>query len=159
MSNAMDASSNSDEKTECDSITAVELQKSRRVLYFSDGIMEELSESDGEDIGPDITDKSMNVNIDIASLPLGPRIKYQAYQMGSRFLNGIDYVGEGLASFFGITTPKYMSESDVENAEKGESEVNGLDEVRPENGVWYHNNNINTSNIVITRLKFLLGSN
>ncbi|XP_023301668.2 protein FAM177B [Lucilia cuprina] len=150
MSNAMDAISNSDEKTECDSITAVELQKSRRVLYFSDGIMEELSESDGEEIGPDITDKSINVNLDIASLPLGHRIKYQAYQMSNRFINGIDYVGEGLASFFGITTPKYMSESDVENATKGELEISGFDEVRPENGAWYHNNNTNT-NIVITK--------
>ncbi|KNC25886.1 hypothetical protein FF38_14249 [Lucilia cuprina] len=138
----MDAISNSDEKTECDSITAVELQKSRRVLYFSDGIMEELSESDGEEIGPDITDKSIFTS--------RTSHKYQAYQMSNPFLNGIDYVGEGLASFFGITTPKYMSESDVENATKGELEISGFDEVRPENGAWYHNNNTNT-NIVITK--------
>lgn len=71
--------------------------------------------------------------------------------MGNRFLSGIDYVGEGLASFFGITTPKYMSESDIENCTKGESQMHDLDEAKQENGgVWYHNNNINTSNIVIT---------
>lgn len=76
----MDTSNNSDEKTECDNITALELQKSKRILYFSDGIMEELSESDGEDIGPDITDKSMIVDIDVVS-----NCKIQFYLNSSKY--------------------------------------------------------------------------
>ncbi|KAM7350632.1 uncharacterized protein ACRADG_009170 isoform 2-T2 [Cochliomyia hominivorax] len=62
----MDVSNSGDEKTECDSISALELQKTKRILYFSDGVLEELSESDEEDIGPDITDKNIDANIDFS---------------------------------------------------------------------------------------------
>ncbi|KAM7350631.1 uncharacterized protein ACRADG_009170 isoform 1-T1 [Cochliomyia hominivorax] len=148
----MDVSNSGDEKTECDSISALELQKTKRILYFSDGVLEELSESDEEDIGPDITDKNIDANIDFAALPLVSRIKYEAYQIGCHFINGIDYVGEGLASFFGITTPKYISESDIENAIKGNCCTYDLDTISHQSNVgnWQNNNNKNISNVIKT---------
>lgn len=35
--------------------------------------------------------------------------------IGSSTLNSIDYVGESLANFFGITTPKYQFEINYHN--------------------------------------------
>lgn len=49
---------------ESDNVTALELQKTKRVLHFSDGTMEEFSDSDGEET-VDTTD--MEVNIDVVS--------------------------------------------------------------------------------------------
>lgn len=158
----MNAIHMSDERTECDNVTALELQRTRRILHFSDGTMEEMSDSDGEDIGPDITDKSMELNIDVVSgkcnyfhivtlitflykktLPFASRIKYQAYYTSIKVLNAIDYVGEGLASFLGITSPKYVSESDID-AVFQEQECR-----EEENATWKQGNN-NTIDAVIT---------
>ncbi|TMW46147.1 hypothetical protein DOY81_008771 [Sarcophaga bullata] len=112
--NSFSETNNNDDKTESDSVTALELQKTRRVLYFSDGIMEELSESEGDDIEPDATDKCSNPGI-IVDDPSRSRLKSQFQEIGHRFICGIDYVGESLASFLGITSPKYLSASDIEN--------------------------------------------
>lgn len=40
----------------------------------------------------------------------GPWLTYQAWTAGSTALAACDYVGESLASFLGITTPKYYFE-------------------------------------------------
>lgn len=40
----------------------------------------------------------------------GPWFSYYAWKSGTKVLNAVDYAGEGLASFFGITTPKYQLE-------------------------------------------------
>jgi len=37
-----------------------------------------------------------------------PWFAYQAWNMGSKSLEVCDYLGEKLAAFFGITTPKYQ---------------------------------------------------
>ncbi|XP_061389973.1 uncharacterized protein LOC133325207 [Musca vetustissima] len=129
---------------ECDKITTLELQKSKRVLHFSDGTMEDFSDSDGEET---VDTADMNVNIDVNTLPTVPRIKYKVYQAGCKFLNGIDYVGGGLANFLGITSPKFMSESDIEAVYKEQAEK----EVEEEsNSTWNNHNNNNEPNTVIT---------
>lgn len=69
------------------------------------------------------------------------------YQAGCKFLNGIDYVGGGLANFLGITSPKFVSESDIEAVYKNQTE----NEIKEEsNSTWNHCNN-NIPNTVITR--------
>ncbi|XP_073832188.1 uncharacterized protein [Musca autumnalis] len=51
---------------ESDKVTTLELEKSKRILHFSDGTMEEFSDSDGEET-VDIAD--MNVDIYVNGLP------------------------------------------------------------------------------------------
>lgn len=43
-------------------------------------------------------------------------IKHKTVKTGSKLLSAADYVGEGLAEFFGITTPKYYYE--IEEAKR-----------------------------------------
>ena len=45
----------------------------------------------------------------------GPWLWYKAINVGSKSLEVCDYLGEHLASFFGITTPKYQYEIDEFN--------------------------------------------
>ena len=65
--NSFSEVSNNGDKTESDSIIALESRKTKRVLYFSDGIMEELSESEGDDLEPDATDKCSNPGIIVST--------------------------------------------------------------------------------------------
>lgn len=58
-------------RCETDRVSALELQSNRRMLYFSDGIMEELStDSDDSDDAspPDVPDKSYDVQLEVSSL-------------------------------------------------------------------------------------------
>lgn len=41
-----------------------------------------------------------------------PWFSYYAWKSGTKMLHAVDYAGESLASFFGITTPKYQIEID-----------------------------------------------
>ncbi|XP_030382050.1 uncharacterized protein LOC115629672 [Scaptodrosophila lebanonensis] len=122
----MAAALNGDQRNgETDNISALELQSNRRVLYCSDGTMEESSDSEPE---ADVPDKSYNVHIDERELPLGPRLRYKACRMGNNILAGIDYVGGGLASFLGITNSKYASELDHYKRAKEHGDANETDE-------------------------------
>lgn len=44
------------------------------------------------------------------TLTWGPWISYYAWKSSTKALNAVDTAGETLASFFGITTPKYQIE-------------------------------------------------
>ncbi|XP_022222829.1 uncharacterized protein LOC111074383 [Drosophila obscura] len=96
--------------SETDNVSALELQSNRRMLYFSDGVMEELSSSSDSETEADVPDKGYNVQLDEREMALGPRLRYKASRMGNKFLAGIDYVGGGLASLLGITNTKYATE-------------------------------------------------
>lgn len=52
-------------RSETDRISSLELQSSKRMLYFSDGVMEEpsSSESDGE---PDVPDKGYDAQLEVS---------------------------------------------------------------------------------------------
>lgn len=55
-------------RTETDHISALELQSNRRMLYFSDGVMEELStdSDDSDDAAPsDVPDKAYDVQLEV----------------------------------------------------------------------------------------------
>lgn len=56
----------------------------------------------------------------------GPWFAYKAWSAGSTALAACDYVGESLASFLGITTPKYYFE--LEEYKKREAAKKALDE-------------------------------
>ncbi|XP_050344376.1 protein FAM177B isoform X2 [Nymphalis io] len=74
-----------------DSQVNLTMNRSIRILHFSDGVEEEIEEEK-------------------KSLTWGPWLSYQATKSGSKVLNAVDYAGESLANFFGITTPKYQIE-------------------------------------------------
>lgn len=44
------------------------------------------------------------------TLSWGPWFSHYASKSGYKVLNAVDYAGESLANFFGITTPKYQIE-------------------------------------------------
>ncbi|KYN45201.1 hypothetical protein ALC56_00451, partial [Trachymyrmex septentrionalis] len=81
-------------------------KKPKRILQFSDGVMEEYSSEDEVD-----TPKNKIVSqIDTKNMNWLPWAWYQTTWLSSKMLDGCDYVGECLANFFGITAPKYQFE-------------------------------------------------
>ncbi|XP_016923246.2 protein FAM177A1 [Drosophila suzukii] len=126
--------------SETDNVTALELQSNKRMLYFSDGVMEELSSGSEDEADAEVGDKCYEVHLNENEMALGPRLRYKASRMGNRFLAGIDYVGGGLASLLGITSSKYASE--MENYQRAkENGDEDLDNWQPQ-----ANNNNNNSN-------------
>ncbi|XP_022198984.2 protein FAM177A1 [Nilaparvata lugens] len=121
---AMDPKSETVGESESDAEKGKKKRIPRRVLHFSDGVIEEYS-TDEETDDPD-TCKKQTVNETMAinpkSLTWGPWFWYQSVVLGSRTLEVCDYLGESLASFFGITTPKYQYEMDYYKNLKAEEE-------------------------------------
>lgn len=83
----------------------------RRVLHFSDGTLEDYSTDEEEDV-PDCKQTNQIAHIDPKQMEWFPWMWYQAASAASQTLQVCDYLGESLASFFGITTPKYQYEID-----------------------------------------------
>ncbi|KAK3914114.1 Protein FAM177A1 [Frankliniella fusca] len=81
----------------------------RRILHFSDGTLEEYSTDEDEDT-PDFKTDNKIAHIDPRQMTWFPWMWYQAATAASQTLQVCDYLGESLASFFGITTPKYQYE-------------------------------------------------
>ncbi|XP_067143963.1 protein FAM177A1 isoform X2 [Centruroides vittatus] len=79
----------------------------KRILHFSDGQLEEYS-SDDDDEFDSIKDQKPLINP--KTLPWFPYLWYLTWWLGSRTLAVCDYLGEHLAYFFGITSPKYYYE-------------------------------------------------
>ncbi|XP_013787284.1 protein FAM177A1-like [Limulus polyphemus] len=78
----------------------------KRILHFSDGILEEYSTDEEE--AQDETDST--ALLDTKQMAWMPYLWYMTWWIGCRTLAGCDFVGEKLAHFFGITTPKYQYE-------------------------------------------------
>lgn len=83
-------------------------RKPKRILHFSDGVLEEYSSEDDEPAAVTVTNQMSNV--DPKTLNWMPWAWYQTTWISSKMLDGCDYMGEWLANFFGITTPKYQFE-------------------------------------------------
>ncbi|XP_029155366.1 protein FAM177A1-like [Nylanderia fulva] len=94
---------NSDIETQC---THKLSKKPKRVLQFSDGVMEEYSSEDEVDVPNNQTVSQ----IDTKNMNWLPWAWHQTTWISSKMLDGCDYVGECLANFFGITAPKYQFE-------------------------------------------------
>ncbi|KAL0110845.1 hypothetical protein PUN28_014057 [Cardiocondyla obscurior] len=95
---------NSDAETQCKRKLS---KKPKRVLHFSDGVLEEYSSEDEIDIPKN--NKAVS-QIDTKNMNWLPWAWYQTTLVSSKMLDGCDYVGECLANFFGITAPKYQFE-------------------------------------------------
>ncbi|XP_033209526.1 protein FAM177A1-like isoform X2 [Belonocnema kinseyi] len=83
-------------------------KKPKRILTFSDGVLEEYSE-DETDAG---TEKEEVIAVNPKKLPWLPWAWYHTTWASGKVLEGCDSMGEYLAEFFGITTPKYQFEID-----------------------------------------------
>ncbi|XP_050301459.1 protein FAM177A1-like [Anthonomus grandis grandis] len=88
---------------------AVAVYKSKtpkQILEFSDGVLEEYDTDD--ELIPDQAQQEQIV--DPATMTWGPWMLYKTWAAGASTLSVVDYAGEVLASFFGITTPRYYFE-------------------------------------------------
>ncbi|XP_029041751.1 protein FAM177A1 [Osmia bicornis bicornis] len=120
------------------------LKQPKRILHFSDGDMEEYSEDD-----PDSSEENKITQIDPHTLNWLPWTWYQTTWVGGKILTGCDYVGEWLANFFGITSPKYEFEiNEFHRLQALENEM--LHKQDLEMGGWNaqnQNNLINDNNV------------
>ncbi|XP_030758335.1 protein FAM177B [Sitophilus oryzae] len=78
----------------------------KRVLQFSDGVLEEYSTDEEEQE----ENKKTEIISAADNLPWSTWLFYKALSAGNSFLSVIDYCGDHLAWFFGITTPRYYFE-------------------------------------------------
>ncbi|XP_074660041.1 protein FAM177A1-like [Tubulanus polymorphus] len=98
----------------------------RRVLHFSDGILEEYS-TDEED---EVDSKDNQQIIDPRTLNWMPWMWYYMVSAAWKTLSWADLCGERLAYFFGITSPKYQYAIDEFNRLKDEEKEENLREER-----------------------------
>ncbi|KAK2161709.1 hypothetical protein LSH36_111g05018 [Paralvinella palmiformis] len=89
----------------------------RRILHFSDGILEEYSTDEEFDEGNSVSP------VDPKTLPWLPWIWYYVATAAASTLYVADTCGEKLAWFFGITSPKYQYAIDEYNKMKAEDEA------------------------------------
>lgn len=75
-----------------------------------------------------------------------PWTLYRTTQAGSKILQACDYVGEGLANFLGITSPKYQFEIDEYYRTKAQQE----EEMKKENEQSFGWHSIEKKNEIIT---------
>ncbi|XP_032518000.1 protein FAM177A1-like [Danaus plexippus] len=101
----------------------VNLSRPIKVIHFSDGIEEIMEENQVTEL--DSAPKDNEV-VDPKTLSWGPWFTYQTWKSGSKVLGALDYAGETLANFFGITTPKYIIE--IEEYERMQMEKKKIDE-------------------------------
>lgn len=91
----------------------------KKVLHFSDGTLEEYSTDDEVDS----SNKENTIStVDPKTLSWGPWIWYYTATAGTKTLEVCDSLGEHLADFFGITSPKYQYEIDEYNRIMAEEE-------------------------------------
>ncbi|XP_020286334.1 protein FAM177A1-like [Pseudomyrmex gracilis] len=129
----------SDTETQCKHKLS---KKPKRVLQFSDGILEEYSSED--EIDAPKPEKSV-VQIDTKNMNWLPWAWHQTTTISSKMLDGCDYVGECLANFFGITAPKYQFEiNEFYRLQKLEREM--LHKQDLEMGGWSQQNKNNLIN-------------
>jgi len=94
----------------------------KRVLHFSDGVLEEYSDDDEVDLPVKSETQLMPHNL--AALPWGPWIWHQTLFVGTKVLEVCDYLGEMFANVFGITSPKY--EFEIEHYKRLQAEEEEL---------------------------------
>ncbi|CAN9502571.1 unnamed protein product [Ophioblennius macclurei] len=102
----------------------------RRTIYFASGeTMEEYSTDEEEEEEPVKKEVS---HVDSSKLPWGPYFWFQMWRMATSTISVCDYMGERLASLFGITSSKYQYAIDeyyrIKKEEEEEEEENRLAE-------------------------------
>lgn len=104
----------------------------RRTIYFASGeTMEEYS-TDEEEEEEEVPVKKDVTTTDTSKLTWGPYFWFHMWRMATSTISACDYMGERLASLFGITTPKYQYAIDeyyrIKKEEEEEEEENRLAE-------------------------------
>lgn len=74
----------------------------RRILHFSDGILEDYSTDEEEE------EKTDEPSVNQSTLSWSNWMVHYLGSAASNTLSAADYCGEKLASFFGVTSPKYQ---------------------------------------------------
>lgn len=102
----------------------------RRTIYFASGeTMEEYSTDEEEEVEP--LQKEV-LPMDTSKMTWGPYVWFQMWRMATSTVSVCDYMGEKLASLFGITTPKYQYAIDeyyrIKKEEEEEEEESRLAE-------------------------------
>ncbi|XP_034050748.1 protein FAM177A1 isoform X2 [Thalassophryne amazonica] len=110
---------------------SVRVKVPRRTIYFASGeTMEEYS-TDEDEQEQAMTKKDV-VTVDPSKLTWGPYFWFHLWRAATSTISVCDYMGEKLASLFGITTPKYQYAIDeyyrVKKEEEEEEEENRLGE-------------------------------
>ncbi|EAT45959.1 AAEL002777-PA [Aedes aegypti] len=103
----------------------VQVRAPKRVLHFSDGTLEEFSDDEQDQVDAAGKDTIMT-DVDESKMNWSDWMVHKTCKLGSSVLAGCDYVGEGLASFLGITTPKYSFE--IEEFKRMQAEQNAEDQ-------------------------------
>ncbi|KAK0132546.1 Protein FAM177A1 [Merluccius polli] len=101
----------------------------RRTIYFASGeTMEEYSTDEEED--EETPMKKEVVTVDPSKLTWGPYFWFHMWRAATSTISVCDYMGEKMASLFGITTPKYQYAIDeyyrIKKEEEEEEEDNRL---------------------------------
>ncbi|XP_010749305.1 protein FAM177A1 [Larimichthys crocea] len=106
----------------------------RRTIYFASGeTMEEYSTDEEEEEEEEEHVKKDVITVDSSKLTWGPYFWFHMWRMATSTISVCDYMGERLASLFGITTPKYQYAIDeyyrMKKEEEEEEEENRLSEM------------------------------
>ncbi|XP_017281606.1 protein FAM177A1 [Kryptolebias marmoratus] len=100
------------EETQFETVEIVDVNRKklkipRRTIHFANGdTMEEYSTDEEEE-----EDEHLNqdvITVDSSKLTWGPYFWFQMWRMATSTVSVCDYMGEKLASLFGITSPKYQ---------------------------------------------------
>ncbi|KAM9435031.1 protein FAM177A1-like [Clarias gariepinus] len=96
----------------------------RRVIHFSSGeTMEEYSTEDEDDHTHARGDKKdLLSSVDASKLTWGPYVWFQMWRAATNTVSACDYVGERVASLFGITSAKYQYAIDEYNRNNKQKE-------------------------------------
>ncbi|XP_072218820.1 protein FAM177A1 isoform X2 [Leuresthes tenuis] len=106
----------------------------RRIIHFSSGeTMEEYStdEEEGEDQEPERKDL-LSSPVDASKMTWGPYFWFHMWRAATSTISACDYLGERMASLFGITSAKYQYAIDeyyrIKKEREEEKEENRLSE-------------------------------
>uniref|UniRef100_A0AAZ3NYI8 Protein FAM177A1 n=1 Tax=Oncorhynchus tshawytscha TaxID=74940 RepID=A0AAZ3NYI8_ONCTS len=116
----------------------------RRTIYFASGeTMEEYSTDEDEEVQVSIAVKT---SADPSKLNWGPYFWFYMWRVATSTISVCDYLGERMASLFGITSPKYQYAIDeyyrMKKEEDEEEEENRLSEEAERHFEEEHNQEI-----------------
>ncbi|CRK97098.1 CLUMA_CG010448, isoform A [Clunio marinus] len=104
---------------------SIEIRKPSKILHFSDGTLEVFD--DDQEQKDEIINKKPDVNE--KELKWTSWLIHKAKRFGNVISNGLDYSGEKVGDFFGLTSPKYAYEiAAFEREQARESERKKLEE-------------------------------
>ncbi|XP_076874191.1 protein FAM177A1-like isoform X1 [Brachyhypopomus gauderio] len=93
-----------------------EEKSARRLIHFSSGeTMEEVSTEEEEDAEKNAEKKDLLSPVDMSQMTWGPYVWFQMWRAASSTVSACDYLGEKMASLFGITSSKYQYAIDEYN--------------------------------------------